>query len=332
MRKGAVCPTHTVHDERRLDADTGKAAGPLPDRDAPWDLHYCDIHLDSRDQSEPKQPTQHADHDLAGTDHHDSRAGGWMVLRGESTRGCVDAAKSGQKVRRVFLRILAIISLAAPALQAQEITPPPDPTAEAPEALATARASLRPTSKKGGIKSADAYAAIQILKQTAEAYAAKGDTHQSTLYYQETLRSLKALAKAAPSFQPEEVSKQIQEIEAIMATAPAANPAEKTLSVELTRCFLQDGHLKVEWKLHPPDMTANEIERHLNFTMSIKLKDGSTVKKVKTVESLFLPSTTEGDNTYTASQDYLCPANVQSVMLGVQFFDVSVFQQNQVLP
>ncbi len=215
---------------------------------------------------------------------------------------------------------------------AEVIVPPPDAIAAAPEALATARASLRPTSKKGGIKSADAYTATLLLRQAAEAYNLKGDTRQASLYYQETLRCLQTLAKAAPSFQKEDVARQTQEVQTAISALPPSVATEKTLQIELTRAFVQDGHLKVEWKIHPPDMTSSEIERHLTFTIAMKLRDGSTLKKPKTVESLFLPSPTGDPNIYIASQDYICPPSVQSVLLGVEFFDVNVFQQNQVVP
>lgn len=233
-------------------------------------------------------------------------------------------------MRPFFFYLLA--ALAPLSSRAVDIVPPPDPIAAAPEALATARASLRPVGKKGGIKATEAYAAILQLRQAAEAYNQKGDAKQASLYYQETLRSLQALAKAAPSFQKEDVAAQTQELQAAISALPAPAVAEKTLQIELTRASLQDGHLKVEWKLHPPDMTASEIERHLTFTIAMKLSDGTTVKKPKTVESLFLPSPTGEPNIYIASQDYICPSNVKSVLLGVEFFDVSIFQQNQVVP
>ena len=230
-------------------------------------------------------------------------------------------------MKKKFLTLATTVALSCS--YAEEITAPPDPISQAPQALETARTSLRPTSKRGGIKSADAYAAILILRQVAEAYAAKGDTRQASLYYQETLKSLQALTKAAPNFQPENVARQTAEVQAAASAIPVSSPAEKTIQVELTGAVLQDGHLRVDWKLQPPDLTANEIERHLNFTVVVKLKDGSTLKKLKPVKILFFPSPSGPPNTYTATQDYLCPASAKSALLGVEFFDVSVFQQNQ---
>lgn len=229
------------------------------------------------------------------------------------------------------LLLLTTLCLALSQTRAADIEPPPDPISQASEALGKARSALRSTSKKGTIKPAEAYAAILTLRQVAEAYAAKGDTRQAGLYYQETLKSLRTLTKAAPSFQTAEVAQQIAEVEAAIAAVPVASPEEKTIQIELTNSVLQDGHLRVEWLLHPPDLTASEIERHLNFTVAVKLSDGSTLKKLKPVKILFYPNPDGTPNTYRASQDYVCPTTAKSVLLGVEFFDVSVFQQNQTL-
>jgi len=229
------------------------------------------------------------------------------------------------------LLLLTTLSLALSQTRAADIEPPPDPIPQASEALGKARSALRSTSKKGTIKPTEAYAAILTLRQVAEAYAAKGDTRQAGLYYQETLKSLRTLAKAAPSFQTADVTQQIAEVEAAIAVVPLASPEEKTIQIELTNAVLQDGHLRVEWLMHPPDLTASEIERHLNFTVAVKLSDGSTLKKLKPVKILFYLNPDGTPNTYRASQDYVCPATAKSVLLGVEFFDVSVFQQNQTL-
>jgi hypothetical protein len=233
-------------------------------------------------------------------------------------------------VKKTFL-ILSILGLVVSQARAADIEPPPDPISQASEALGKARSALRSTSKKGTIKPAEAYAAILTLRQVAEAYAAKGDPRQAGLYYQETLKSLRALAKAAPSFQTADVTRQITEVEAAIAAVPVATTEEKTIQVELASAALTDGQLRVEWLLHPPDLTANEIERHLNFTVAVKLSDGSTLKKLKPVKILFYPNPDGTPNTYRASQDYVCPATAKSVLLGVEFFDVNVFQQNQTL-
>lgn len=234
-------------------------------------------------------------------------------------------------MKKNLLIICAAQALAPFSAHAADVTPPADPISQAPEALETARTSLRSTSKRGTIKPAEAFAAILILRQTAEAYSAKGESRQAALYYQETLKSLQALAKGAPSFQPADVARQISEVESALTATPLPSPEEKTIQVQLTSAVLQEGHLRVEWQLQPPDLTASEIERHLNFTVAVKLSDGSTLKKLKPFKILFFPSPEGTPNTYHASQDYICPANAKSVLLGVEFFDVNVFQQNQTL-